>query len=283
MAKKTTKPPNEMSFLDHLEELRWHLIRSTMAVVIIGTVAFTMSGFIFDSIIFTLTKMDFPTYKFFCKVATFIGFESDFCAEELPFTIQNRTMGGQFSADIWTSIWAGFIISFPYVLWEMWKFISPGLHENERKNSRGFILVASLLFFTGVLFGYYVVAPLSIHFLGTYRVSELVTNEIDIGSYISALRTSVIACGILFELPIIIFFLTKVGLITPEIMKKYRKIALVIVLILSAVITPPDVTSQIIVAVPVLILYQVSIYISKVVLRREAKREKKQKEGLKKT
>ena len=205
MAKKTTKPPNEMSFLDHLEELRWHLIRSTMAVVIIGTVAFTMSGFIFDSIIFTLTKMDFPTYKFFCKVATFIGFESDFCAEELPFTIQNRTMGGQFSADIWTSIWAGFIISFPYVLWEMWKFISPGLHENERKNSRGFILVASLLFFTGVLFGYYVVAPLSIHFLGTYRVSELVTNEIDIGSYISALRTSVIACGILFELPIIIF------------------------------------------------------------------------------
>lgn len=272
-----------MSFLDHLEELRWHLIRSTVAVVIIGVVAFVFSGFIFDSVIFTLTKMDFPTYKFFCKVATFIGFESDFCAEELPFTIQNRTMGGQFSADIWTSIWAGFIISFPYVLWELWKFISPGLHENERKNSRGFILVASLLFFTGVLFGYYVVAPLSIHFLGTYRVSELVTNEIDISSYISALRTSVIACGILFELPIIIFFLTKVGLITPEIMKKYRKIALVIVLILSAVITPPDVTSQIIVAIPVLILYQVSIYISKVALRREAKRERKQKEGLKKT
>jgi len=277
--KKNVKSPDEMSFLDHLEELRWHLIRSTLAVVIIGIVAFTMSGFIFDSVIFTLTKMDFPTYKFFCKVATFIGFESDFCAEELPFTIQNRTMGGQFSADIWTSIWAGFIISFPYVLWEMWKFISPGLHENERKNSRGFILVASLLFFTGVLFGYYVVAPLSIHFLGTYRVSDLVTNEIDISSYISALRTSVIACGILFELPIIIFFLTKVGLITPEIMKKYRKIALVIVLILSAVITPPDVTSQIIVAIPVVILYQISIYISKLALKREAKKEKRQ--GLK--
>lgn len=277
--KKNVKSPDEMSFLDHLEELRWHLIRSTLAVVIIGIVAFTMSGFIFDSVIFTLTKMDFPTYKFFCKVATFIGFESDFCAEELPFTIQNRTMGGQFSADIWTSIWAGFIVSFPYVLWEMWKFISPGLHENERKNSRGFILVASLLFFTGVLFGYYVVAPLSIHFLGTYRVSDLVTNEIDISSYISALRTSVIACGILFELPIIIFFLTKVGLITPEIMKKYRKIALVIVLILSAVITPPDVTSQIIVAIPVVILYQISIYISKLALKREAKKEKRQ--GLK--
>jgi len=273
--KKITKPHNEMSFLDHLEELRWHLIRSTLAVVIVGTVAFTMSGFIFDSIIFTLTKMDFPTYRFFCKVATFLGFDSAFCADELPFTIQNRTMGGQFSADIWTSIWAGFIISFPYVLYEIWKFISPGLYEKERKNSRGFILIASLLFFIGVLFGYYVVAPLSIHFLGTYRVSEMVLNEIDIGSYISALRTSVIACGILFELPIIIYFLTKVGLITPEIMKKYRKIALVIVLILSAVITPPDVTSQIIVAIPVVILYQISIYISKMVLKREAKKEAK--------
>jgi len=280
--KKNTKPHNEMSFLDHLEELRWHLIRSTLAVVIIGTVAFTMSGFIFDSIIFTLTKMDFPTYEFFCKVATFIGFDSDFCADELPFTIQNRTMGGQFSADIWTSIWAGFIISFPYVLYELWKFISPGLYERERKNSRGFILIASLLFFTGVLFGYYVVAPLSIHFLGTYRVSDLVTNEIDISSYISALRTSVIACGILFELPIIIFFLTKVGLITPEIMKKYRKIALVIVLILSAVITPPDVTSQIIVAIPVVILYQISMYISKMALKREAKKEAKLAAKLKK-
>jgi len=275
MAKTDTKAPNEMSFLDHLEELRWHLIRSTIAVVIIGIVAFTMSGFIFDSIIFTLTKMDFPTYEFFCKVATFIGFDSDFCADELPFTIQNRTMGGQFSADIWTSIWAGFIISFPYVLYEVWKFISPGLYEKERNNSRGFILIASLLFFMGVLFGYYVVAPLSIHFLGTYRVSDMVTNEIDIGSYISALRTSVIACGILFELPIIIYFLTKVGLITPEIMKKYRKIALVIVLILSAVITPPDVTSQIIVAIPVVILYQISIYISKMALKREAKKEAK--------
>lgn len=184
-------------------------------------------------------------------------------------------MGGQFSADIWTSIWAGFIIGFPYVLYEVWKFISPGLYEKERKNSRGFIFIASLLFFMGVLFGYYVVAPLSINFLGTYQVSEIVLNEFDIGSYISTLRTSVIACGIIFELPIIIYFLTKIGLVTPEILKKYRKISLVIVLIISAVITPPDVTSQIIVAVPVLILYQVSIYISKMVMKSEAKKEAK--------
>ncbi len=272
---KVNKDPNEMSFLDHLEELRWHLIRSTLAIVVIGIGAFLMKDFIFDTVIFGPKKMSFPTYRLFCDIATRLGLESAFCADELPFTIQNRTMAGQFSAHIWTSIWAGFIIGFPYVLYEMWKFISPGLYENERKNSRGFILVASFLFFLGVLFGYYVVAPLSINFLGTYQVSKEVLNEIDIASFISTVRASVIACGIMFELPIIIYFLTKVGLVTPEFLRKYRKIALVVVLTLSAVITPPDVASQIIVAVPVLLLYQVSIYISSIVLKREAKKATK--------
>lgn len=277
MAKANTKSPDEMSFLDHLEELRWHLIRSVLAIVLIGIVAFVFSGFIFDVIIFGPKGMDFPTYQLFCNIATSMSFESDFCKDELPFTIQSRTMGGQFSADIWTAIWVGFIVGFPYVLYELWKFISPGLHSKERQHSKGFIFVASMLFFMGVLFGYYVVAPLSINFLGTYQVSEQVLNEFDIGSYISTVRSAVIACGILFELPIIIYFLTKVGVVTPEILKKYRKIALVIVLILSAVITPPDITSQIIVALPVLVLYQVSIYISKVVLKRQARRERKAK------
>lgn len=273
------KDPNEMSFLDHLEELRWHLIRATAAIVIIGLVAFLMKDFIFDTIIFGPKKMSFPTYRLFCNIATRIGVDSAFCADQLPFTIQNRTMAGQFSAHIWTSIWAGFIVGFPYVLYEVWKFISPGLYEKERRYSRGFILIASLLFFMGVLFGYYVVAPLSINFLGTYQVSKEVLNEIDIASYISTVRASVIACGIMFELPIIIFFLTKIGLVTPETLRKYRKIALVVVLIVSAVITPPDVASQIIVAVPVLLLYQISIYISSAVLKREAKNQKKHAES----
>ncbi|MDF4221797.1 twin-arginine translocase subunit TatC [Maribacter sp. M208] len=279
MSSKATTPPNEMSFLDHLEELRWHLIRSVLAVVIIGSVAFLMKDFIFDTVIFGPKKMDFPTYKLFCDIATYFGFDSAFCADKLPFTIQSRLMSGQFSAHIWTSIWAGFIIGFPYVLYEMWKFISPGLYEKERRNSRGFIFIASFLFFLGVLFGYYVVSPLSINFLGTYQVSSEVTNEFDLASYISTVRASVIACGVLFELPIIIFFLTKIGLVTPEIMRKYRKIALVVVLILSAVITPPDVASQIIVAIPVLILYQVSIYISAMVLRKERKKAEKEKKA----
>ncbi|CAG2532438.1 MULTISPECIES: twin-arginine translocase subunit TatC [Maribacter] len=279
MSSKATTSPNEMSFLDHLEELRWHLIRSVLAVVIIGSVAFLMKDFIFDTVIFGPKKMDFPTYKLFCDIATYFGFDSAFCADKLPFTIQSRLMSGQFSAHIWTSIWAGFIIGFPYVLYEMWKFISPGLYEKERRNSRGFIFIASFLFFLGVLFGYYVVSPLSINFLGTYQVSSEVTNEFDLASYISTVRASVIACGVLFELPIIIFFLTKIGLVTPEIMRKYRKIALVVVLILSAVITPPDVASQIIVAIPVLILYQVSIYISAMVLRKERRKAEKEKKA----
>jgi sec-independent protein translocase protein TatC len=275
MAKAATKSPDEMSFLDHIEVLRWHLIRSVLAVVIIGIVAFLMKEFIFDTILFGPKKMDFPTYRLFCKVGNFLGIDSDFCADELPFTIQSRLMGGQFSAHIWTSIWAGFIVGFPYVVYEMWKFISPALHSNERKHSKGFIFAASLLFFMGVLFGYYIVAPLSINFLGSYQVSQEVTNEFDLASYIGSVRISVIACGLIFELPIIVYFLTKVGLVTPEILKKYRKISLVVVLILSAVITPPDVTSQIVVALPILMLYQISIYVSKRVLRRQAKKEAK--------
>ena len=273
MAKKR-KSPDEMSFLDHLEELRWHLVRSVIAIVIVASVAFAMKGFIFDTVLFGPKQMDFPTYRFFCHIATFFGATSEFCADSLPFTIINRNMAGQFSAHIMTSIWAGFILSFPYVLWELWRFISPGLKKSEKKYSKGFIFVASFLFFLGVLFGYYIVAPLSINFLGTYQISNEISNEIDISSFIANVRASVIACGIMFELPIVIFFLTKIGLVTPEILKKYRKIALVIVLILSAVITPPDVTSQIVVAIPVLILYQVSIYISKIVIKKETKKEK---------
>lgn len=271
--KKLKDAVKEMSFLDHLEELRWHLIRSTTAVVIIAVLAFIAKDFIFDVLLFGPKKADFPTYKLLCRAAQAIGLDS-FCFTELPFRIQSRTMSGQFSAHIWTSITAGFIVAFPYVIWEFWKFVSPGLKHNERKTSRGFIIVASLLFFVGVLFGYYVITPLSINFLGSYQVSSQVFNDFDLSSYISLVRASVLASGLIFELPIIIYFLTKIGVVTPEILKKYRKFALVGVLIISAIITPPDIASQVIVAIPVLILYEVSIFISKGVVRRQNKKAK---------
>lgn len=271
MAKKEI---NEMSFLDHLEDLRWHLIKSVVAILIAATVAFLMKKFLFGTLIFGPSKPDFLTYDILCKASQLLGFES-FCGTEFDFEVQSRTMAGQFSAHIWTSITFGFIIAFPFVIYQLWKFISPGLHSNERKHSRGFIIISSLLFFTGVLFGYYIICPLSINFLGTYSVADRVHNDFDLNSYIGLIRASVLASGLIFELPIVIYFLTKIGLVTPEILRKYRKFALVIVLILAAVITPPDVASQVIVAIPIIILYQVSIYISKIVIRNQQRKEKK--------
>ena len=259
----------EMTFLDHLEELRWHLIRATFSIIILGSVAFLLKGFIFDYILFGPKKTDFVTYQWFCQISQTLGQGNSFCITEMPFRIQSRTMAGQFSAHLWTSILAGFIVGFPYVLYEFWRFISPGLHVNERKNARGFILVASLLFFLGVLFGYYIVTPLSINFLGNYTVSQEVFNDFDLSSYIGMLRASVLASGLIFELPILIYFFTKIGLLTPAFLRRNRKFALVIVLSLSAIITPPDIASQIIVTIPVLILYEVSIWISKWVYKRQ--------------
>jgi sec-independent protein translocase protein TatC len=266
----------EMSFLDHLEDLRWHLIRSFLSIIVLASIAFLAKDFIFNVLIFGPKHSDFPTYKILCEIAQFIGFKDSFCFTELPFRIQSRTMGGQFSAHVWTSITAGFIIAFPYILYEMWKFISPGLKVKERSSAKGSILIASLLFFIGVLFGYYVVTPLSINFLGTYQVSGEVHNDFDLSSYISLVRASVIASGLIFELPILIYILTKIGVVSPEILKKYRKISLVIVLILSAIITPPDIASQVIVSVPIIVLYEISIYISKAVIRKQKRLLKKQ-------
>jgi len=271
MAKRSV---NEMSFLDHLEDLRWHLVRICIAIVLCGTVAFLFKSFIFDVIILGPKEMSFPTYRWLCSMTQLIGIEdSSFCGESFPFEIQSRTLAGQFSAHLWTSIYAGVIVAFPYILYQLWAFISPGMHSNERKHASGFIIISSLLFFIGILFGYYIVTPLSINFLGTYTVSQQVHNDFDLSSYIGLVRATVIASGIIFELPIIIYFLTKIGLVTPAFLKKYRKYALVIVLILSAIITPPDIASQVIVAIPILILYQVSIFISKIVIKNQKRNE----------
>ncbi|MFI8378737.1 twin-arginine translocase subunit TatC [Leeuwenhoekiella sp. NPDC079379] len=270
MAKKQKVSQDEMSFLDHLEELRWHLIRATLAIVIVGVVAFIFKDFIFDDIIFAPARPDFISYEFLCRMANIFGSDKG-CVNEMNFIIQNRTMGGQFNAAIWTSIIVGVVVAFPYVMYEFWKFISPGLYEKERKNSRGFIIISSLLFFLGVLFGYYVIAPLSINFLANFTVGEQVKNEFDIDSYIGLVRASALAAGVIFELPIIMYFFTKIGLVTPQFLRKYRKYALIIVLVISAVITPPDISTQVIVSIPILVLYEVSILISAFVVRQEAR------------
>lgn len=258
----------DMSFLGHLEVLRWTLVRSSLAIVAFGMIAFVMKDFIFNSILLAPKDPSFFTYRFLCSVSQQLGTDG-LCIDEIPFIVQSRTMAGQFSAHIWTSIAFGFIMAFPYIIWEVWKFIKPALYDNEQKHARSFIVITSFLFFLGILFGYYVITPLSINFLGSYRVADEVRNNFDLSSYTGLLKASCLSAGFIFELPIIIYFLTKMGLVTPEFLKEYRKYALVLVLILAAVITPPDIISQVIVAIPMVILYEVSIKISKFIIRKQ--------------
>jgi len=268
MSEKT----EEMSFLGHLEVLRWTLVRSSLAIVAFGMIAFMMKDFIFNSILLAPKDPQFFTYRFLCSVSKSFGTEG-LCIDEIPFIVQSRTMAGQFSAHIWTSIAFGFVMAFPYIIWEVWKFIKPALYETEKKSAKSFIIVTSFLFFLGILFGYYVITPLSINFLGSYRVAEEVKNNFDLSSYTGLLKASCLSSGFIFELPVIIYFLTKLGLVTPEFLKTYRKYALVLVLILAAVITPPDIISQVIVAIPMVILYEVSIKISKFIIKKQQKEE----------
>jgi sec-independent protein translocase protein TatC len=268
MAKKNL---GEMSFLDHLEELRWLLVRSTTAVVIMACVTYFISDYLFDTIIFGPTRPTFFTYRYFCELSHQLGFAESICITEMPFIIQNTEMEGQVNIFVWMCILAGFILSFPYILWEVWKFIGPALYEKEKKNARVFIFSSSLLFFLGVLFGYYVVIPMSVNFVATFTVSDVVKNQFTLESYIGMVKTSILASGLFFELPIIIYFLTKLGLVTPEFLRKYWKYAVVIILIVAAIVTPPDVVSQTIVAIPMLLIYEVSILISKIVVLNKKK------------
>ncbi len=268
-----SKQQNDMSFLNHLEVLRWTLVRSSLAVFAFGIIAFLMKNFIFNSILLAPKDPSFVTYRFLCSVSQSFG-TNGLCIDEIPFIVQSRTMAGQFSAHIWTSITFGFIMAFPYIVYEVWKFLKPALYEKERKNAKSFIIITSLLFFTGILFGYFVITPLSINFLGSYRVADEVKNNFDLSSYTGLLKASCLSAGFIFELPIVIYFLTKMGLVTPEFLKKYRKYALVLVLILAAIITPPDIISQVIVAIPMIVLYEVSIKISRYIIKKEEKKKK---------
>lgn len=260
-----------MSFMEHLGELRWHLMRSSIAVMVFFALAFVSKEIIFDLIIFGPKQPKFPTYTFFCWLSGYVGGDL-FCFDEVPFELVNMRMSGQFQMHLWVSFVAGLIIAFPYVFWETWRFIKPGLHQNEKKSSRGVIFFTTLLFLSGVLFGYYVIVPLSVQFLSTYAVSLEVVNRIDLTSYISLVSSVTLATGILFQLPIAVYFLSKVGVVTPDLLKKYRRHAIVTILLISAIITPPDIASQVLVTLPVLVLYQISIMVSRRVLKNKNKK-----------
>ena len=251
----------EMSFLDHLEELRWHLIRSIGSILFFAIMAFVSKDIVFGVILLGPSKSDFWTYKVLCDLGKNIGVSS-FCISELPVIIQIRQMAGQFMMHISSSFVIGIICAFPYAFWEFWRFISPGLYPNERKAARGATFYVSILFFIGVFFGYFILTPISINFLANYQLDPSILNEFDIISYVGTITTLVLASGLLFQLPMIILFLTKAGIVNKEILRSYRKHAIVVILVFGAMLTPPDPFSQIVMAIPLVGLYEISILIS---------------------
>lgn len=262
-----------MSFFDHLEVLRWHFIRSLGVMFVFTIIAFLNRRIVFDNILFGPKSPDFWTYRQMCKLGDWLHING-ICIEKITFTLMNTKMVGQFTLHITSSLVVGFILSFPYILWEIWRFIRPALYDKEKKYSTGFVFFSSLLFGMGVLFGYFIFVPLSISFLSNYIVSDIVTNQYTLSNYISTVATLTLAAGLVFELPIVIYFLSKVGIVTPTVLKRNRRYAIVIILIVAAIITPsPDVLTQLVVATPLLILYEISIFVSGYVVRQNKLKE----------
>lgn len=266
MAKQ--KNEHEMTFWEHFEELRWVLVRSVIAVIAGAILAFVFYRFIFDGLVFAPMSPNFFTNRILCDLAQQFNTPM-LCINGKPLDIININLAGQFTMHLIVSMYSGLLIAFPYMIYQLWSFIKPALSFEERKSSRMAVLSISLLFFIGVLFGYYIIAPLTIHFLGTYNVSEGVVNTISLDSYIGSLSSVTLASGIVFELPVFLIFLTKMGLVTPTFLRKYRKHAIVLIMILAAIITPPDVISQILVSLPLYLLFEVSILLSARVTNRK--------------
>jgi sec-independent protein translocase protein TatC len=253
----------EMSFFDHIDALRGHLFRSAIAIIVMAIVAFVNKHILFDVIIFGPTRLDFWSYELLCKLSFWVTGTNDYCITDMGFVLSNINMSGQFTEHIFVAFISGVILAFPYVLWEFWRFIKPALSQKETNYAKGIVFFSSMLFFIGILFGYYFLAPLSINFLGSYRVSDMVSNEINLESYISFISTLTFATGLVFEMPILVYFLAKIGIIGSSWMRKNRRYAIVVILILSGVLTPsPDIASQVLMFIPLYSLYELSIFVA---------------------
>ncbi|MXV51072.1 twin-arginine translocase subunit TatC [Pedobacter sp. HMF7647] len=265
----------EMSFFDHLEVLRWHLIRSAIAVCIFTGLAFAYYDFIFDKIIMGPKTPSFWTYRMMCLLGARFNLGPDFCITKIPIEIVNNEVAGQFTLQMNSSLMIGIVIGVPYLLYEIWRFVKPGLTDLERKSASGFVFYASMLFIVGVLFGFFIITPMSINFLANYTVSPEIKNLVTIDSYLSSVATLTLGTGVVFELPIIIFILSKMGIMTPKFMRSTRRYAVVIILIIAAVVTPtPDIITMMTVSFPLFLLYEVSIIISSKVEKNKLKAEK---------
>jgi len=252
----------EMSFFDHLEDLRWHIVRSFFAIIAFSTLGFIYTKEILDNVIFGPTKPGFVSYRLLCKISHMVGLKDSLCITPVHIVFQNHVLVGQVMLQFKMAFIIGLVISFPYIFWEFWSFVKPALKERELKGARGVIFWVSFQFFLGIAFSYFLMAPFTINFLAGYTVTESVVNQFFIDDYFGLMSQIVLGMGVLFELPILIFFLTKIGFITPTFLRTYRRHAIVVILVLAAVITPPDVIDQLIVFTPLYLLYEISIYVS---------------------
>jgi sec-independent protein translocase protein TatC len=250
----------EMGFLDHLEELRRRLFWSVIGVVVGICVIVYFDDFVINDLIMGPKNLDFVTYRWFCDFSHYMGLGDQLCYQEMDFTLQSTTMGGNFSAYMLVCIVGGLIIAFPYVFYQIWGFIKPGLHMKEKGAVNGIIFFVSLLFFAGAAFGYFILTPLSIAFLGNFEFGDVEVNA-TILSYLKLVTSLVLGTALLFQLPVVVYFLGRIGIISSEFLRKYRKHAFVVNLIIAAIITPPDVTSQLLVSMPILLLYEISIWV----------------------
>ncbi len=267
MAKKNH---NEMNFWEHLETLRWHILRSVVAVFIATVVAFLAKGFLFDVVLLAPRNPDFITNAYLFRLAELWSMPA-LKINQVPLNLQSIQLSGQLGVHITVSLVAGIIIAFPYVFYQIWSFISPALHKNEKRYANLAIFSVSLLFFVGVLFGYYIIAPLAIDFLGTYNVSSAVKNTINVKSYIGTITSLVLSSGVVFELPVFMYFLVKVGIVDAPFLRKYRRQSIVAIMTLSAILTPPDPFSLLLVSLPLYLLYELSILIAMLVGRKKKK------------
>ena len=262
----------EMAFVDHIEEFRWHLIRSLAAIIICSIVAFFNIEWIFDHIILGPAQSSFVSYGILCSFGKLIHVDA-LCLDSMQIQFQNTELSGQFMMSFSVSFMLGFIVSFPYVFWELWKFIKPALKPGELRYAKGIVFWSSLLFFTGVAFAYFIIAPFTINFFANYQLSPSFQNIITVSNYYDTMSDLVLGIGIVFELPVVVFFLSRIGLLTPATMREKRKFAFVFILILAAVITPPDWFSIWIVTIPLVILYEAGITISERAVKDRMKRD----------
>lgn len=245
----------KMSFLDHLEELRWRIVKSAILIVVISSVLWIYQEWIMDTLFLSMKNPDFITFKLMCEYF-------NICVEEIPVELQSQTVSGQFSYALMMSIMGGVVFSFPFLFYQIWSFVKPGLKQNEKSLAKGIVVWVSLLFFLGISFGYFIIAPLCIQFFGSYQVSTSIQNIFTINSYMSTIISTVFYSGLLFLLPVVSYLFTKLGVLNADFLRKYRKHSIVGILILAAMITPPDLISQVIVSIPIIVLYEIGILVA---------------------